>query len=410
MSRSVRPPAARLAADRERLLGWRPIVAVGALIARAARFRAYALWPSVQQPLVMVDLGYPPASRWLQATFASNRRRVPDPATWNALRARGLLVGRQSSLALRAAERALGRPPRRPRLAIYSRTGETFLKANCFVFERGQKEPAIVIKMMPDRRFSSRLRSETEFVEILRSRVASESVVSSALPLAPLFAGDVDGDHVVVQALDPLAVATGQIDRATALSWLGAFQAVTTARTSPWTLSDGERELEFVRDAWKRARPDHVAAVLARAEELMADLHGVRVRRCAVHGDFWQGNLAHRQGRLRVYDWEWAELEGSPFFDSWMYELGGLRQRAESGEQDLAGPLHQSLQHVRRHLEHHGADGRFALAMLAPAVGLITFRERRATGLPGGGEESSVYVMAAVEKLLLSGRSGCRSQ
>jgi hypothetical protein len=61
---------------------------------------------------------------------------------------------------------------------------------------------------------------------------------------------------------------------------------------------------------------------------------------------------------------------------------------------------------VRRELQARGDDPRFALATAAPAIGLLTFRERHATGLPGSGEQESIRVMTAVEELVLDGEAG----
>lgn len=383
------------------MLSWRPAVVAAGLVSRAAGRAAYTVWPSREHPLVVVDIGYPPAAAWLQSFRSRRRRRFPDAATWNVLRARGLMLGPPSRLALQAAGSALGRPARRPRLALYSGTGETYLKVTCFLFEEGATEPLLVIKMMPDERFAPRLHFETEVVEVLRAALTGQPELTSTLPLAPLFAGEIAGDYLVAQPLDPLAAGEPP-DRETAIGWLRAFQGATGSPPAPWGSDDDERELWLVRDAWRRARPDREGTVAGRVAELLLELHGSPVSNCAVHGDFWLGNLARLDGKLRVYDWEWAELKGRPFFDIWMYELGELRQRAESGATRLEEPLAESLDRVRKALEERGIDARFALATLAPAIGLITFRERRATGQPGGGEESSRHLMMAAEELLLS--------
>lgn len=383
------------------MLSLRPAVVVAGLVARAARRPAYTLWPSRERPLVVVDVGYPPAAAWLQSFSSRRRRRFPDAATWNVLRARGLMLGPPSRLALEAAGVALRRPPRRPRLALYSGTGETYLKVTCFVFEEGSTEPVLVIKMMPDERFAPRLHFETEVVEVLRAALDGKPELTSTLPLTPLFAGEIAGDYLVAQPLDPLA-AGERPDRETAVGWLRAFQGATGFDPAPWGPHDDDRELGLVRDAWGRARPDQEGAVARRVAELLLELRGDSVMNCAVHGDFWLGNMTRRDGKLRIYDWEWTELKGRPFFDIWMFELGELRQRAETGETELEDPLTASLGRVREELEQRGIDARFALATLAPAIGLITFRERRATGMPGGGEESSRHLMRAAEGLLLS--------
>ena len=393
-------PAIRLALEPRVELSWRPAVVAAGLIARLAGRSAYTLWPSADRPLAVVDVGYPPAAEWLQRFGFKRTRRLPDAATWSALRARVLVAGPPSGLALAAAERALGRPAREPRLALHSGTGETYLKVNCFLFERGAREPALVIKMMPDASFAPRLHFETEVVEVLRAALGEQHPeMTETLPLAPLFAGDVAGDYLVVQALDPLA--EGQRpSREQAAGWLRSFQAATASGSRPWDAGDDRRELEPVADAWRRARPDREPSLSRRVAELLRELHGSDVPTCAVHGDFWLGNLACRDGRLRVYDWEWSELKGRPLFDIWMLELGDLRQRGDAGETGFASDLANALGRVQAELRERGVDERFALATLAPVLGLIAFRERRATGMPGGGEESSRKLMVAAEELL----------
>jgi hypothetical protein len=404
---SEQPLARRLAVEGGRLLRWRPVVVAVGLVARLARLRAYALWPGVAQPLLILDVGSPRACAWLSTTFRSGDRTRGrlSPATWNALRGRGLLIGRPSGLVIEAAERALGRQPKRPRLSLYSPSGAPDSKGTCFVFEPREREPTVVVKAMSDPRFAERLRRETESVELMRARLVDSPEIADALPLPPLYAGEIRGEYVVAQGLDPFARATGREDRPAALGWLRAFQRATTEDKKAWGPGDDERELGFVHDAWQRARSQSESAIVARVAELLRPLHGVAVRRCAVHGDFWRGNVASACDHLRVYDWEWFQLGGRPFFDLWLYEFGELRQTARR-DVDLAAATARALERVRRELQTLGEDARFALATAAPSIGLITFRERHATGLPGSGEEESIRVMTAVEELLLDREGG----
>jgi len=113
-----------------------------------------------------------------------------------------------------------------------------------------------------------------------------------------------------------------------------------------------------------------------------------------------QTNMAQLDGRLRVYDWEWAQPEGPPFFDLWTIELGLLRRKAEEGSARLVELTRDALAPVRAEHVHRGLDPRFALAMLGPSLGQLMFRIRRTTGSPGGAETESVHLMAAAELLL----------
>jgi hypothetical protein len=400
-------PAIRLLVDRGHAVTWRPGAVAAALVARAAGLRAYTLWPSAAHPRIAADLGHPASAAWLRLTFEPDApRRLVGPATWNALRTHGLVLGPPSRLITEAIRRGAGRDISAPRLALYSPTGHS--KAACFVFEDGAEQPTLVVKAMPDPRHASRLRHETEMVETIRRRLGSSSHLAAALPLPPLFAGTAAGDYVVVQPVDPLAASTGQLaGPAPALSWLREFQDSTTTRIRAWGGVDTENALEHVRYAWCRARPASAATVIADAERLLRTLEGRPVRRCAVHGDFWRGNIAYRRsnssdrdGQLRIYDWEWAQPEGTPFFDLWTTELGVLRRRAEEGEPELTQAVRDALARVASELERQSLDPGFARATLAPSLGWLVFRVRRLTGVAGGGEAASLRLMAAVESLL----------
>lgn len=396
-------PAVRLLVDRGRTVGWRPGAVVAALVARGLRLRAYAVWPSTRHPRIAADLGHPAAAAWLRTTFEADRRR-PYPvgaATWSAIRARGLIVGPPSRLTVEAVRRAVDRDVGQVRLALYSPTGQSNTKAACFVFEGDAPEPGLVIKAMPEVRYAERLRHETEIVESFRSRLGSSSPAAAALPLPPLFAGAAAGDYVVVQPVDPLAGSTGRIDDpATALAWLRSFQQDTVITTRAWDDADTARALDSVRYAWCRERPTTSAAAISKTEGLLRTLEGYPVRRCAVHGDFWRGNISQRDGRLRVYDWEWAEEQGTPFFDLWTSELGVLRTNTPQGEPELVQALREAVRRVSAELDAQGFNPSFALATLAPSLAHLAFRVRRTTGFPGGAESESVRLMTAVEALL----------
>jgi hypothetical protein len=287
------------------------------------------------------------------------------------------------------------------RLGVYSVAGVSNSKAACFVFEEGADEPTLVVKLMPDAAFADRLRHETDVVEMFRGLLGPESAAAEALPLRPLFAGTAAEDFVVVQPVDPMAAGTGLLtEPAAALTWLRDFQEGTTTTVRPWDEADTQAAMDPVRYAWQRARPERADAVISRVEGLLRELEGVPVPRCGVHGDFWRDNIAQQNGHLRIYDWEWAQPEGPPFFDLWTVELGLLRRQVEEGSPHIVPLTREALARVRAEHARRGLDGRFALAMLPSSLGQIMFRIRRATGSPGGAEAESVQVMAAAELLL----------
>lgn len=399
--RTPRLPQLRLLVERGRLVEARPLVLLGGLAARSGLVRAYALWPRADEPLIAVDLRSRPAAAWLRTTFERDARApaLVSAATWNAVRARALVLGQPRRMTIRAAESGLGRALSSPRLCTFSPTGMTLSKITCFVFERDDAAPKVVVKAMPERRHAERLRHETEFVEALRSRLSRERAL--VLPLRPLWAGDLDGDYLVVQAVDPLAGATGHGTRPAALRWLRGFQAETTEGFEPWSAADTRVAREHVRHAWGRVRQQSEPAVSARVAALLGALHGQAVRRCAIHGDFWRGNVAESYEGLRVYDWEWSKLACNPFVDLWTYELAELRQRAERERLDLSRALEAALERVRTELRAQEVDARFALASAAPVLAWLAFRVRNATGVPGGGEDASARLMAALEPFIL---------
>ena len=365
--------------------------------------RAYPLWPSTHMPRIVADVGYPPAAAWLRRTFEpdASHRRFPSPATWSAVRARGLVVGAPGRLVRDAVKGAADRDLAGLRLGLYSVAGVGYAKATCFVFEEGAEEPMLVVKAIPDATFADRLSHETEVVETFRSMLGPASAAAESLPLRPLFAETVGEDFVVVEPLDPMAVGTGLLTEPdAAIDWLRDFHEGTTTTIRSWDEADTQAAIDPVRFAWQRARPGSADAVVSRVERLLRALEGQPVRRCGVHGDFWRDNVAQHDGRLRVYDWEWAEPEGTPFFDLWMIELGLLRRQVEEGSTRFVEMIREALARVRAEYARRGLDPRFALAMLAPSLGHLAFRIRRATGFSGGAEAESVHLMAATEVLL----------
>src|SRR5205085_10117587 len=134
--------------------------------------------------------------------------------------------------------------------------------------------------------------------------------------------------------------------------------------------ADVAEALRWIEIAWGRHAPDDHEAVAARVGELARGLLGAELPACAVHGDFWRGNIAHTGEHMRVYDWEWAELTGRPLFDLWTYELAELRQSAsEPGtDAELEAATVAALGRVEDDLRAWGLDPRFARASLAPAL------------------------------------------
>ena len=374
----------------------------GALRPRAAgAFTSYAAWPDAATPMQIVPLHRPELAAWAHERFEPWTRR-PGPAAfaWAVLRSRALVVASEPGPLTPVAEAALDRVPGSMDSLFVSMTGGRASKLLCFVFDRDSRSPAAVAKAIPDPRFAEGLRHEVRVLEELRQRDLPADVVA-ALPLAPIATRTVGADFVVVDPVDDLTPATGGEDRAGALAWLERFHRATTSEARAWSSADTARLVASARYAWERARPAEADQVAGRLDRLSSELHGAPVARCTLHGDFWEGNIAARDGMLRLFDWEWAEHDAAPFLDLWTYELAPLVERSwHNGDRELGDALSGASASVRSETAARGLPERFAAATLAPALAELAFRFRRERGVPGGSETRLARMMPAVERLL----------
>jgi hypothetical protein len=377
----------------------RAIVALRGLAGRVGGSRAYLAWPDAREPRQIVPAGRPAVAAWIRRTFEPEARRRPDAATWSALRSRSLVVARGPGSALIAAEQALGRPLAGPVLGCVSDSGHPLGKLLCFVFEENELEPALVVKGIPRPGEGERLLAESRFVESMRERLPGQ--VADALPLAPVWNGRVAADDFVVEPPDLLAVATGLEDRGAALGWLRRFQEE-TAHERWGTEADLAAAGEMLDYAAAQAGLPDATALRARWRELWDELSGGGLERCAVHGDFWRGNIAVEGARMRVYDWEWAAPSGQPLFDLWSYELGALRGGAGSPEA-AAAELAAASGRVEAELEARGLDHRLARALLAPITAEVGYRVRRVRGIPPDHEDRPRALLLGAARLIAPG-------
>ena len=362
--------------------------------------RVYSAWPDLTAPLQIVPLDRPEIATWASRTFEPWSHRPGLTAyLWSLLRARGALTVREPGPLVPFAESLLRRPSGSMDALFVSMTGGRASKLLCFVFDPGAGHPAAVAKVIPDRRYGEGLRREVRVLEEVRERRLPEEV-ASALPAAPLAAATVEGDFVVVEPIDRLAHATRTDDRAAALGWLERFHRATTTTTRPWGEADTDQLVARAGYAWGRARPERRGAVVAELSRLSDELHGTPVARSAVHGDFWGGNIAYCRGSLRIFDWEWGEVEATPFVDVWAYELAPLVERSWNGSAELAEALARASRRVETAVAARNLPQRFAALTLAPMLADLGFRFRRERGIPGGSEERFARMLPAVERVM----------
>jgi hypothetical protein len=397
-------PALRLLAEDEGLIRRRPAVIAAGLAARLRLLRGYAIWPGPEAPVLGIDPSVPAIASWMQATFepgASDRalRRATGPATWNVLRASGFLRGSAPSWLLELCGELLGRDASRASLTLFSRSGATLSKAIYFLFEKGAREPSLVMLAMADPSQSARLELEYDAVETLASALDHDPETASALPVEPLFRGAAGGEYLVVVPPDPLATAIGRENRTVALDWLLRLQTATGSGTRAWEGADSNQLLAVLDEAWGVLRPQTLPAVRDRVGSQLEEVRGSPVPRCAVHGDYWHGNIAVDGDRLRVYDWEWASMDGLPFLDLWTYEFGVLLRPPPSGAP--AGGLAAAVGRLEAELARRDVASGFALATVAPSLAQLAIRMRRVTGRPGPAEGALAGLIEEAELLLL---------
>lgn len=101
-------------------------------------------------------------------------------------------------------------------------------------------------------------------------------------------------------------------DFAAASAWLAEFQGETAGERAPLDLGAGVPDR--LRDRF--AGDDRLGHDLARLDRIYERLQTNLVRRTAVHGDFWFGNLLATGRRVSgVVDWEAGALAGEPARD-----------------------------------------------------------------------------------------------
>jgi hypothetical protein len=245
------------------------------------------------------------------------------------------------------------------------------------------------------------LERELANVKTMRERLRADPEMVATLPVEPIRTLVLEDDYFVVEPVDPLGASVGKAGRREAFRWLRRFQEGTSLSSVAWSETDDRESVAAVENAWRRARPGSSDDVVRCVEQLGRELSGTVLPRCPVHGDFWRGNLAFDGEQMRVFDWEWLDLEGLPLFDLWTFDLAEMRQSADRGERRFDEPMAVALFAIQAELSARGLDERLALATLAPVIARLAFRVRIDMGRKSGNEAASEHIMAAAERLLL---------
>ena len=336
--------------------------------------------PDAGRPSWVASPGDVRAATWYarRGLDPSRAQRMLGHATWLALRSRDALRGAPSRRSLDVAARALGRPLDRPTLVLMSPSFAAN-RVTCFVFERREADPAAVIRAMANPRRSDELVAELRFLARLRHRTRDDPLYDT-LPAAPLAVDDAEGDVLVVEGYDPLAAPDGAASAASALAWLARFQAVLA--NNGRSLSEAEKNALLARVAagWRTVGCSDALQSMGSALERLARAVGdIEVPRCAVHGNFWRGNIGGVDDRLRVYDWEWFREDGLPTFDLWTYILADVRLRGPDGA-DREAALTQGIAIATAHLRAAGLPAELAALTIAPTLADLALRGAERSG------------------------------
>jgi hypothetical protein len=244
----------------------------------------------------------------------------------------------------------------------------------------------------------ARLRGEIALVEELRARLGATRGIAAALPAPPLASVVIGRDELIVEEFDDLTTRVGGDPRCQAMAWLARFQRTTTTAWRAWDDEDDHAAIAALDGATDLGADVRLIAEAVRSR--LTALRGSRVPQCAVHGDFWCGNIGLRDGLLRIFDWEWGSIEGHPFVDLWMFELGALRQAAMDKATGFDEQMRRAVSHVEAGLAGIGVDPRFALAMGAPVVAEVTGRILRVTGKHSAWEKTAPAFLHALQRLM----------
>lgn len=390
-------PAMLLLASHGVLIRSRAGTAAAGLAGRLGLSAVHVLWPDAISPRLVTSPTAPHTLAWMTQTCES-LEQYHDPTHAAKRRPRAVFIGRGTGRAVELAEAALGHTLTDPHVAIFSASDSRCGKALAFVWHDGNDEPSFVVKCMPYPLHPCPLRHEREVLVYLREQLG-DHWLAATLPPAPLIVEDRDGSYTVVEPVAALAGRHVAVEHARAERWLRALHSRLQS-VRPWGLEDEGTVLERTRRAYREAGVGDQSALCERMRAELIPLRGASVPLVVEHRDFWSGAIHANADELFVYDWEWARLEGRPFFDLWTYELAELRRFENGGEADDAARLQSSTHRVEAELLVRGIDPAFARLMLPFVIGEIVLSGDRGTRrcFP---EWQWLRMMRAAERLVL---------
>ncbi len=152
--------------------------------------------------------------------------------------------------------------------------------------------------------------------------------------------------------------------------------------------------------AWAQADPDRAAAALALQRERWEELRAAPLPRCAVHGDFWRGNVAvarRRPARLRLGV---GVHERPPAVRPVDATSSPRSAGAASRRTSLVARLEAACRRVEAELGVRGLDPRLARVLLMPVAAELGYRVRRVRGTPPDHEDRARALLLAADRLL----------
>lgn len=262
-------------------------------------------------------------------------------------------------------QRRLGYPVKLLQVGLHAHRQNKIL---LFGFRDGRREPDVVCRLSRTPEGSELMRQEalTRYVAFERLRPSERSalpwLVVEELPSGTcLIEPFVTGTAVALPARPADLTAWG----AMSLGWIAGLRRATLNRIAdPETLC-AQAAQTLGRTQERLASPE-IRALAMRLHAELGRLAGLLP--ATVHGDFWHGNLKLEAGRLKVLDWEYAQIQGNPLFDPLLnlVALSGALPGSllERFEECFLRPSDYSRQMGRILIEHAGEAGpRDAMAL-----------------------------------------------